>query len=471
VIRREFLKTIVQLSLLLGTGLPWNLSRARASTTASQKTLLNLILGGGPDFRHLLVPPYSSDPSSYGYAYWSHHFRAHALSEFPSSWETRWQEDYTPVSFQGKTFGILNKAGWLIKQFEEGNVAIVNNVYASLNRDHAHSLLKLESGDLQVDSSDIGRDGWGGRLAEVLDGTVVSMTRQVRLFCNGPHARGSSSHNNRRVIAGDDTRNMGLHIPEELKENPSSTNAKAMIARALGSYYSAKQGTVDTTSSYYKFFQHHKTYREFSEFINQRLEQFPIPEEITALYEGSSRLNSSYFGQQMRNVYDSYVCSDIFNFRVGSLEYGGWDSHRRQAEEIEPQLEDIFGEGKGLDVLTSSVARDFPQDYNTMVILIAGEFGRQLTANGNRGTDHGRGNHMFVVGPRVRGGLYGEIFPAAEIARYDQSSADIDGLTSIERLFGSIADWMQPGSASLVFPERGTSDLEPGVDFSSLLIA
>ena len=97
VTRREFLKTIVRLSVVLGTGLPWNLSRARASTTAFQKTLLNLILDGGPDFRHLLVPPYSSDPSSYGYAYWSHHFRAHAVSELSSSWETRWQEDYTPV--------------------------------------------------------------------------------------------------------------------------------------------------------------------------------------------------------------------------------------------------------------------------------------------------------------------------------------------------------------------------------------
>jgi hypothetical protein len=77
---------------------------------------------------------------------------------------------------------------------------------------------------------------------------------------------------------------------------------------------------------------------------------------------------------------------------------------------------------------------------------------------------------MFVIGPRVRGGLYGEIFPEAEIPRYDETSADIDGLTSIERLFGSIVDWMQPGSASLVFPQIGASDLEPGVDFSSLLI-
>ena len=200
------------------------------------------------------------------------------------------------------------------------------------------------------------------------------------------------------------------------------------------------------------------------------MEQFPLPEEITALYEGSSRLNSSYFGQQMRNVYDSYVCSDIFNFRIGSLEYGGWDSHQQQAGSIEPKLEDIFGEGKGLDVLTRTLSQTLPQDYNTMAILISGEFGRQLTANGNRGTDHGRGNHMFVISPRVRRGLYGELFPHSEIERFDQASADIDGLTSIERLFGSIADWMQPGSSSLVFPQVNTSDMEPGVDFSALFI-
>ena len=106
-----------------------------------------------------------------------------------------------------------------------------------------------------------------------------------------------------------------------------------------------------------------------------------------------------------------------------------------------------------------------------MVILISGEFGRQLSANENRGTHHGGGNHMFVMGPRVRGGLYGDIFPEAAIVRYDQSSADIDGLTSIERLFGSIVDSMQPGSAPLVFPQGGESALEARVDFSSLLIS
>jgi uncharacterized protein (DUF1501 family) len=469
--RREFLQTILQLSIAMGIGIPGRPGKARASANAFQKTLLNIILEGGPDLRHLLVPPCSSDTSSYGYAYWSHRWRSHGIAEIPSAWENRWATAYTPVTSQGVTFGILNKAGWLIKQFQEGNVAIANNVYASLNRDHAHSLLKLESGDLQTESRELGRDGWGGRLAEAVDGNVASMTRMVRLFCNGPLATGSGSHNNKRVIAADDTRNMGLHVPEELKVNPSSTDPRSMMARALEGYYTAKHTTADRNSPFYKFYQHYQTYRELSTVLTQRLDQFPVPEEIVALYEGSSPLDNAYFGQQMRNAYDSYMCSDILNFRIGSLEYGGWDSHKRQAEAIEPSLEDIFGEGKGLDTLTRALERDFPRDYDNMVIVIAGEFGRQLAANGDRGTDHGRGNHVLVIGPPVRGGLYGEMFPTIEIARYDEPGSDIEGKTSIERLCGRIADWMQPGSSSLVFPHMGESDLETGVDFRSLLIS
>jgi uncharacterized protein (DUF1501 family) len=104
-----------------------------------------------------------------------------------------------------------------------------------------------------------------------------------------------------------------------------------------------------------------------------------------------------------------------------------------------------------------------------MVILISGEFGRQLAANGDQGTDHGRGNIMLAIGPGVKGGIYGKMFPESEIDKYDQPSADIEGLTSIVRLYGAIADWMQSGSANLVFPGLSETDLEPEVDFSSLL--
>jgi uncharacterized protein (DUF1501 family) len=136
---------------------------------------------------------------------------------------------------------------------------------------------------------------------------------------------------------------------------------------------------------------------------------------------------------------------------------------------IEPHLEDIFGVGRGLDKLFSMLQSNLPADYPKMILLIAGEFGRQLESNGDQGTDHGRGNIMLLIGPSVQGGLYGELFPGREIEKYGQPSADIDGLTSVEQLYGAIAEWMQPGSASQILPNYDQSDLELGVDFSSLL--
>jgi len=43
------------------------------------------------------------------------------------------------------------------------------------------------------------------------------------------------------------------------------------------------------------------------------------------------------------------------------------------------------------------------------VVVTMSEFGRTARENGNRGTDHGHANVMFVLGGPVRGGqIYGQ---------------------------------------------------------------
>ena len=52
--------------------------------------------------------------------------------------------------------------------------------------------------------------------------------------------------------------------------------------------------------------------------------------------------------------------------------------------------------------------QDLGDRMEDVVLVTLSEFGRTARENGNRGTDHGHANVMFVIGPRVRGGkVYG----------------------------------------------------------------
>jgi len=481
--RRTFIKNSIYASLAaMGSTLYPNISEISANELTgvfpdnNKHALVNLVLDGGPDFRHLFVPKFDSNNESYGFNYWTHRYRSHYLNQpTAENFNERWTNNYSQINYGSLSFGILNKAGWLKSQFEMGNVAIINNVITATNRNHAHALVMLESGDFDAGPHDLTRDGWGGRLATYGETNVISLTNQVRMFCHGPHPTNPRLNNNDRVISARDTRQIALAYPDALFENIASTNSKAILTRALRSYYDGIRNVVSKSSPYYKIVDQEKALRNLGDRIMARLNSIEEPSEITLLYEGedSNKLNSSYFGKQCRNVYDAFACSDILNFRIASMEYPLWDSHKKQVDWIEPKIEDIFGQGKGFDVLFQQIQQDMPDLYENLVIVVSGEFGRQLAANGDRGTDHGEGNSMLIIGKPVNGGVYGELFPQSEIQRdslgrtkYDIANTDIQGLTSMERVFGVLCDWIQPGTGDMVFPNRQNSLVEPGVNLS-----
>ena len=129
-----------------------------------------------------------------------------------------------------------------------------------------------------------------------------------------------------------------------------------------------------------------------------------------------------------------------------------------------------------LDIYTE-LEKVAPDALDNMVILISGEFGRQLMANGTNGTDHGTGNSMLLIGKPVTGGCYGELFPQSELARvnadpehvFSEPNADIKGLTSMQQVYARVCDWLGSGTAEKVLPGWQNSILEKNVDLANIL--
>jgi uncharacterized protein (DUF1501 family) len=90
---------------------------------------------------------------------------------------------------------------------------------------------------------------------------------------------------------------------------------------------------------------------------------------------------------------------------IAFTDIGGWDTHVNEGN-ARGQL------GNLLQQFSAGIAalyQDLGQRMDDVVILTMSEFGRTVRENGNRGTDHGHANAMFVVGNSVRGGkVYGQ---------------------------------------------------------------
>ncbi|MDP6944899.1 MAG: DUF1501 domain-containing protein, partial [Myxococcota bacterium] len=467
-------------SMAAGVGLacaPRTLLAATGPDNTPDTVVMLLNLEGGPDFRHVFVPPYDvSNP--YSTSFWQARAFSHELKpEDLTGQESRASEYLLPENPQHQYFGIHPNCGWLKDMFDQGNVALINNVGASVNRDHSHSTLILESANTESNATDREQSGWGGRLAHECNRNIVSVTRAIRLVCYGPHDTDPNSHDNVRVISAEDSRNMGLYEFEGYGEGDWQWSRRGHMSRALSTYYAAKAEELPKTSRYWPVIQREQSQRLFGRLmrdslygrlVGDALDNVTVPPELRALYTENSgnELTSHPFGQQMANIYDVMHALNLLDANIISADYIGWDHHRALREKIEPALLDIFGTGKGLDTLFTQLG----PLADKLIVLVYGEFGRQLAANGDGGIDHGIGNTMMLLGTQVNGGVYGEMFPEAEYHEglFTVPSADIAGRTSFKQLLGQVCEKLCPGGADKVIPGWSATDLEDGVNLSNL---
>jgi uncharacterized protein (DUF1501 family) len=107
---------------------------------------------------------------------------------------------------------------------------------------------------------------------------------------------------------------------------------------------------------------------------------------------------ASPYGAALRQI-AQLIKADL-GLEVAFAESGNWDHHANEGAatgQLANRLDDF---ARGI----AALARDLGDRMQDVVILTMSEFGRTVGENGNRGTDHGHGNAMMVLGGGVRGG-------------------------------------------------------------------
>lgn len=140
----------------------------------------------------------------------------------------------------------------------------------------------------------------------------------------------------------------------------------------------------------------------------------------------------SGYGDALRQI-AQLIKADV-GLEVAFAEAGGWDTHANQgsaAGELARRLDDF---GRGI----AALVRDLGDRMSDVVILTMSEFGRAVAENGNRGTDHGHGNAMMIIGgQQVRGGrVYGRWPGLAREQRYD--GRDLAVTTDFRSVFAEV---------------------------------
>jgi uncharacterized protein (DUF1501 family) len=255
--------------------------------------------------------------------------------------------------------------------YKEGKMGIIQNVgYPNPNRSHFRSTEIWETG---VDSDRATSTGWVGRFldnacsgvpTDTTDPLAVHMTNNTPLSFAGkqPHSTfGFANRINRKD--NDDTRNM---LENAYASNGSSNDNSTFLKQTL---------------------------------MNTLVTERKVQQKLDA-YKPSHKYPGSNLATSLKNV--AALIHAGFPTRVYFVSLGGFDTHSGQ-----------LNNHGGLLAQLSDALYAFQKDLeghkldNQVTTMTFSEFGRRPSENDSKGTDHGTAAPLFVVGSKIKGGIYG----------------------------------------------------------------
>lgn len=187
--------------------------------------------------------------------------------------------------------------------------------------------------------------------------------------------------------------------------------------------------------------------------------------------ENNADYPNNGFGNQLQLI--AQMIKLQLGMRIATIDLGGWDTHENQGygDPTAGYFADRIGMlSQGMKALYDDLNGSQPgTDYsNRISVVCMSEFGRRLKENDNRGTDHGHGGFMMVMGGETNGGLHGQ-WPGLHTDQlYD--NADLAVTTDYRRVLSElvIRRFGNPNIGT-IFPEYtdySPMNLVQGVDLT-----
>jgi uncharacterized protein (DUF1501 family) len=170
------------------------------------------------------------------------------------------------------------------------------------------------------------------------------------------------------------------------------------------------------------------------------------------LYQPSVTYPNNGFGQALQAVAGA-MAKDL-GTKVFFVQTGGFDTH---ASEDPNSTNGAYY--KLMGTLNSGLTAFYNDLKNTglindTLVLSFSEFGRRITENGSKGTDHGAASVMLAMGGGVNGGLYGtapSLNPASSNPTLENSGADVTYETDFRSIYARVIDnWLGGDSTTVL---------------------
>jgi uncharacterized protein (DUF1501 family) len=430
--RREFLRTT-----MLGSALSWTVPAFLANTFSALKAdpadsatqiatgrdstiLVILQMAGGNDGLNTVVP-FSND----------HYHRARPKLGLSAKEVLKLNDE---VGFHESLSGFKDL-------YDGGNLAVIQGIgYPNPNRSHFRS---TEIWQTASDSERFEKYGWLGRYFDNAcagaDPTVgVNIGRQMPQAFAAKTPKGISLENPEgyRFISSERGPQGRMSTSEEsyrkLNEPGEGMMAEAGSDGNSGGSIGSISGGVSHSGSPLDFLERTALDAQVS---SDKIRAVSKRVDNKAAYPQGQLANS------LKLV--ARLIGGGLPTRVYYVSQGGYDTHTNQANTQQRLLKEL---GDSVKAFTDDlkVQGNLPR----VLVMTFSEFGRRVAENANMGTDHGAAAPMFIVGGKLKAGLFGE-YPS--LAPADLVNGDMKYNVDFRSVYAGILEgWLKTSSAPVL---------------------